>query len=126
MRILIADDNEAVRQGVVGLLAKRVDWNVCGEAKNGAEAIEMARELLPDLVLLDVSMPDVNGLEALPRILQAAPHSKIIVMSQYDPARLLASAIRAGAQTCIDKSRLGMDLVPAIVRATGSDEVAHH
>jgi two-component system NarL family response regulator len=64
MRILIVDDNERIRRGVLDILASKKNWNVCGEARDGMEAIRKARELLPDLILLDISMPGLNGLEA--------------------------------------------------------------
>lgn len=114
MRILIADDNELVRRGVRELLSSESSWQVCGEAIDGAEALRKARELLPDLILLDISMPDMNGLEAARLLREALPKVKIVIISQHDPIQLLAGAIAAGAHACVDKSLLGTDLVPAI------------
>ena len=68
MRILIADDNDMVRRGVIRLLSDESDWTVCGEAKDGSEAIQKARELLPDVILLDISMPDMSGLDVARRL----------------------------------------------------------
>jgi DNA-binding NarL/FixJ family response regulator len=111
MRILIADDNDMVRRGVVRILASVTNWEVCGEARDGSEALRKARELLPDLILLDISMPGINGLEVARLLRQEVPETKILVISQHDPIQLLPRAIEAGAHACVDKSRLGSDLV---------------
>lgn len=122
MRILIVDDNERIRRGVLDILASKKNWNVCGEAKDGMEAIRKARELLPDLILLDISMPGLNGLEAARLLRQEIANTKILLMSQYDPIPLLPGAIRAGANGCVDKSRLGTDLLSCIERISGISE----
>jgi two-component system, NarL family, response regulator NreC len=114
MRILIADDNDAVRRGVVGLLSSETGWKVCGEAGDGSEALQKARELRPDLILLDISMPGMNGLEVARLLRQALPEAKILVVSQHDPVHLLPSVVEAGGDGCVDKSRLGTDLVASI------------
>jgi DNA-binding NarL/FixJ family response regulator len=122
MRILVVDDNEAVRRGVISILASKMSWEVCGEAKDGGEAIQMARELLPDVILLDISMPGLNGLQAARLLRQEVPHAKILIMSQHDPAQLLPLAIEAGAHSCVDKGRLAMDLLPSIESITVNSE----
>jgi len=114
MRILIADDNDWVRRGVRNILASMPRWEVCGEAKDGPQAIQRATELLPDLILLDVSMPGLNGLDVARLLREKVPATSILVMSQHDPSVLLPRAMEAGAQACIDKSRLALDLLPAI------------
>jgi DNA-binding NarL/FixJ family response regulator len=114
MKILIADDNEWVRRGVKNILAPMSHWEICGEAEDGAEAIRKAAELLPDLVLLDVSMPGLNGLEAARRVREKVPAAKIVIMSQHDPALLLPRAIEAGAHGCVDKSQLTNELLRTI------------
>lgn len=114
MRILIADDNDVVRRGVIGLLSTEKDWEVCGEARDGAEALRKARELLPDLILLDISMPGINGLEAARLLREEVPQAKIIVISQHDPIQLLPHVVEAGANGCVDKGRLSTDLVAGI------------
>jgi len=114
MRVLIADDNESVRHGVIRILAARPSFEICGVAKDGAEAVQKARELSPDLILMDVSMPGLNGLDAAREIRQGRSRAKILMLSQHDPAQLLPRAIQAGAQACVDKTRLGADLLPAI------------
>ena len=122
MRILIVDDNERIRRGVMDILASKKNWNVCGEARDGTEAIWKARELLPDLILLDIGIPGLNGLEAARLLRQEIANTKILLMSQYDPLPLLPGAIQAGANGCVDKSRLGTDLLSSIERISGISE----
>jgi two-component system response regulator NreC len=114
LRILVVDDNQMVRHGVIGLLSSESNWEVCGEAKDGSEALLKARTLRPDLILLDVSMPGMNGLEVARLIRQEVPRVKILVMSQNDPVRLLPGVIGAGGHGCVDKSRLAADLLKNI------------
>jgi DNA-binding NarL/FixJ family response regulator len=118
MRILIADDNEWIRRGVINILAPVPHWEVCGEAKDGTEAVQRATELLPDLVLLDVSMPGLNGLDVARLLREKVPATKILIMSQHDPALLLSRAIKAGAHACVDKNHLSTELLPVIARVT--------
>ena len=113
MRILIADDNQMIRSGVADILSSE-GWDVCGEASDGAEAIEKARELRPDVVLLDVSMPGIDGLETARRLRGENPGVKIVMMSQHESARLLPRAIEVGANACVDKGRVAMDIGDAI------------
>ena len=113
IRVLIVDDNHAVRRGISGVLPIG-ELQVCGEAENGMEALQKAPELLPDLVLLDISMPGWDGLETCRRLRETSSQIKILILSQHDPAHLLPRALDAGADGCIDKSRLGTDLLPAI------------
>ena len=114
MRILIADDNELVRRGIGILLAREDRWKICGEASNGEEALEKARDLKPDLVLLDISMPGTSGFEASRQMRQEIPGTKILLISHHDATQMLESAKESGADGCIDKSRLALDLVDAI------------
>lgn len=114
MRILIADDSAMVRRGVIGLLSSEASWEICAEAKDGSEALAKARALLPDVILLDVSMPGLNGLEVARRLRKEVPQAKIIVMSQHDPAHLLPGVMAAGGDACLDKSRLAADLIDSI------------
>jgi len=114
VRILIADDHELVRQGLRALLSSRPAWEVCGEAADGFEAVEKAAQLRPDIVLLDVSMPRMNGLEAAPAIRRESPVSQIVIVSQHDPAEMLPSALKVGARGFVSKSDIGSNLLSTI------------
>ena len=114
MRILIADDHHLVRRGVGDLLTKEAGWEICGEATGAAQAFQKATELTPDLILLDIGMPDGSGFDAARRIRQEIPQVKILMMSHHDATQFEKSAIESGADGCIDKARLALDLVPMI------------
>jgi two-component system response regulator DesR len=116
MRILIADDNERVRRGVIGMISSEADWSVCGEAVDGGDALRKAQGLLPDLILLDINMPGLCGLEASRLLRQEVPKARIVIMSQHDPIQLLPRALEAGAHACVDKSDLASELLPTIKR----------
>jgi len=124
MRILIADDNRDVRRGVAKILSSRPSWEICGEAQDGAEAIQKATELLPDLILLDLSMPGLSGMEVAQALRETVGNAKIVIMSQNDPTILLPIALQAGAHACIDKSRLVADLVPTLEKIQRHDRPA--
>jgi signal transduction histidine kinase len=119
VRILIADDHELVREGLRALLASRPAWEVCGEAADGVEAIEKAAELQPDIVLLDVSMPRLSGLEAAALIRRESPTSEILIVSQHDPAEMLPSALKAGARGFVSKSDIASNLLSTIESIVG-------
>jgi two-component system response regulator NreC len=122
MRILIVDDNEMVRRGVKLLLSSVLAWKVCGEASSGKEAIVKARELRPDLILLDISMPGASGFEVAATLRDESPHAKIVIMSQHDLTQLLPRALEAGADACVDKDSLSTDLLLTIQRLVGSSD----
>src|SRR5262249_25255710 len=113
-KILIVDDHEAVRKVIRSLLSLHSGWTICGEAGDGLEAIEKSRNLLPDLVLMDISMPRMDGVEAAKRILREIPGTEVIVISQNDPKLVSRQAAAAGARTYITKAELGHKLLPAI------------
>jgi DNA-binding NarL/FixJ family response regulator len=113
MRILIADDSQLVRRGI-GVLLNEPPCQICGEASNAGEMLLKAHELRPDMVLLDVSMPGVNGFEAARRLRQQIPGIKILIMSQHDPSRMSTPSLEAGADGFVDKGRLATDLLPTI------------
>ena len=98
LSILIADDHEVVRQGIRALLGARPEWKICGEAAAGREASDKAKKLSPDLVLLDLSMPEMDGLEAIPRILNACPGIKIVVLTMNDSGEVASQVLAAGRQ----------------------------
>lgn len=122
MRILIADDNAMVRRGVIMLLSSETAWEICGEASDGSEALLKAHTLLPDVILLDVGMPGVNGLEVARRLHRELPQTRIVVMSQEDPVHLLPSVMAAGGDACLDKSCLAADLVDSIKNLQPRDQ----
>lgn len=113
VRILIADDHEVVRQGVRSIIkATRPEWQVCGEAGNGAEAIEAAKSLRPDIILLDITMPVISGLEAAPKIAELG--IPVLIFTMHRSERLGADVERAGARGYVEKSQAGRDLILAI------------
>jgi len=83
LRIVIADDHDLIRRGVRTLLESRADWEICGEAHTGREAVEQAGKLRPDVVVLDISMPDLNGIDAAKRIRKEAPEAEILILSAH-------------------------------------------
>ena len=113
-RILIADDHQVVRQGLRWVLEKHAGWEVCGEAADGWEALEKAKSLKPDVILLDIRMPNLGGLEAAPMIRKEVPASEILIISQQDTAESLLLALNTGAQGFVSKYAVDTDLVPAI------------
>ncbi len=102
------------------MLSRETNWEICGEASDAKETLEKAAELKPDVVLLDVSMPDANGLETARLLRQQVPSVKILIMSQNDPHHFLLPSLEAGAQACVDKARIATDLVPAIRRVVAA------
>jgi DNA-binding NarL/FixJ family response regulator len=114
VRILIADDNELIRRGVADMLAKEAAFTVCGEARDGMDALQKAQELHPDLVLLDISMPGISGFETARLLRESIPYIKILIISFGDQLQLLPRALEAGADECVDKARLASDLLGAI------------
>ena len=117
VRILLADDHEIVRQGLRSLLQSRQGWSVIGEASNGAEAVEKAIELKPDVVVLDVGMPQLNGLDAIRRIRDALPQVEVLVLSVHDAEHVVRRALASGARAYLAKSDAGRDLVAAVEAA---------
>ena len=104
LRILLVDDHEVVRAGLKTLLTDMNGCKVCGEATNAQEAVEKTLQLKPDLVLLDVSMPIMNGLKAARVIRQVAPTTKIVILSMHDSAQIAKEATLAGAHTYLTKA----------------------
>lgn len=116
VRILIADDNVPVRQGMRSLL-DCAGWEICGEAVDGLDALEKCRQLKPDILLLDVSLPKINGLEVARIIRREAPETSIVIVSQHDTAYMVQQALEAGARGYVAKSELSHQLLPAIEAA---------
>lgn len=114
LRILIVDDHAVVRRGVRALLESQDGWEVCGEADNGPEAIEKVADLKPDVVVLDVSLPGLNGLEATPHILKASPNTEVLVLTMHHSEELARQVLRSGAKGYVLKSDADHSLVTAI------------
>jgi DNA-binding NarL/FixJ family response regulator len=114
LRILIADDHELARRGIRALLESHPGWEVCGEAKDGRETVELAASLKPHLVLLDIGMPNLNGLEAARQILAGSPEVAILILTMHDSDNVVREVLRAGARGYLLKSDAGRDLVAAV------------
>jgi len=114
LRILLADDHEIVRRGLCALLRAQPDWDVCGEASNGREAVEKTMQLQPEVVILDVGMPSLNGLEATRQILKANPQVKVLILTLHDSDQVVQEVLNAGARGFILKSDAARDLVAAV------------
>jgi DNA-binding NarL/FixJ family response regulator len=114
VRILVADDHEIVRRGVKALLEARSGWEVCDEAVDGREAVEKTVRSRPDVVILDIGMPGLNGLEAARRIRKEAPESQILILTMHDSEQLVQEVLAAGARGYVLKSDAGRDLVQAV------------
>jgi DNA-binding NarL/FixJ family response regulator len=114
LRILIADDHEVARRGIRSLLESHSGWEVCAEAKDGRDAVELAVSTSPDLVLLDIGMPNLNGLEAARQILATTPNVAILILTMHDSDNVIREVLRAGARGFLLKSDAGRDLVAAV------------
>ena len=113
LQILIVDDKPHVRSGIRMLLQRHEDWTVCGEASDGVEAVQKAAELQPDVILLDISMPKMDGLTALPLIREKSPESQVIVLTLHESLDTARAASRVGAHAYITKSLMN-ELLPAL------------
>ena len=114
IQILIADDHEVVRQGIRSLLEGREGWRICGEASTGREAVDQAQLLRPDIVVLDVAMPEMNGLEAARQIHRIVPQAGILILTVHETEKLARDFIEAGARGYLLKSDAGRMLVEAV------------
>jgi two-component system response regulator NreC len=114
IKILVVDDHTIVREGICTLLGLLPEMEVVGEVSNGMEALDMVRKLVPDVVLLDISMPVMDGLEATRRICKEFPGVKILVLTQYNNKEYVFPVIEAGAQGFIDKTAASTELVSGI------------
>ncbi len=113
-RILIVDDHEIFRRGLRSLLETHPDWDVCGEATDGQEAVEKSKDLQPDVVVLDITMPRLNGLDATGMIRKEVPNAKVVILSQHQPGLMKQVALTAGAGAYVTKSEVSRELLAAI------------
>ena len=128
--ILVVDDHKILRQGLRTLLAREADMEVLAEAEDGRDAVRLVRELSPQVVIMDVGMPDLNGIEATRQILQESPETKIIALSMHSDRRFVTNMIKAGASGYLLKDSAFEELATAIrvvmARKTYlSHEIAH-
>jgi len=114
LRILVADDHDLMRRGLKSLLESHPGWSICAEAHTGREAVAKAEELKPDIVILDITMPELNGVEAARRILKASPNTEILVLSVHYSDQLIRDILDAGVRGYIVKSDSDRDLVIAV------------
>jgi DNA-binding NarL/FixJ family response regulator len=114
LRIMIADDHDLMRRGIKALILSHPNWEVCGEAQTGREAVAKAEQLKPDIAILDISMPDLNGVEAARRIRKASENTEVLILSAHYSDQLIREIVEAGARGYIVKSDSDRDLVIAV------------
>lgn len=118
-RVLIVDDHSFIRRGVQTILHPFPEWEFCGEADNGRDAIRMADELKPEVIIMDVSMPGLNGIEATRAIRKTQPAVKIVLLTLHESADLVRNAFRAGARGYLLKTDAEQELVRALTAVIG-------
>ena len=121
LRLLVADDHAVVRKGLCAILQKQPDWVIAGEASDGRQAVELAEKVRPDVAVIDVTMPVLNGIEATRYIVKKLPHVKVLVLTMHDSEEVMREVIEAGAHGYLLKSDAGTDIVHAI-RSLGSNK----
>ncbi len=114
VRLVLADNHEIIRMGLRTLLQQQNNWSVVGEAVNGEEAVEIVLSLKPDVALLDISMPKLNGLEAAKQILASGARTKILLLSAHDSTEVISDVLDSGAKGYVLKSDAARDLVAAV------------
>jgi DNA-binding NarL/FixJ family response regulator len=114
LRILLADDHDLTRAGLRYLLEKQKDWSVCAEASDGRKAVELVETFNPDIAILDMSMPEMNGLEATRHISKSQPHTKVLIYTMHETESIIVDALEAGAQGIVLKSDAGQNMITAV------------
>jgi DNA-binding NarL/FixJ family response regulator len=120
-RIIVADDHQILRQGLVAVLGVQPDMTVVGQASDGREAVALAREQEPDIVVMDVAMPNFNGIDAARQILANCPSTKVVILSAYGHRRMIAESLRAGASGYVLKDAAMEELLEAIRTVMAGD-----
>lgn len=123
--ILLADDHAVLRSGLKLLLESQPDFKVIGEASTGLETLDLAERLQPDLILLDLSMPGLNGLDALPALRKVAPQAKILILTMYDDPQYLRATLKQGASGYVLKKAADAELISAIRAVLRGDMYVH-
>jgi len=114
IHIVVADDHEVVRKGLRAILEAQDGWEITGEAATGREAVELAKEYRPDVVVLDITMPELNGLEATRQILKAVPTTEVLILTMHESEQVVQEVLDAGARGYVLKSDAGRELVAAV------------
>jgi len=114
VRILIVDDHEVVRKGVASIFSRQPGWEVCGEASTGREALAACAQLQPDVIVMDIAMPDMNGLEATRQILKQSPRTEILILSMHDSEQIVGEVFAAGARGYVLKAATSDELIQAV------------
>jgi len=114
VRILLADDHDVVRRGLKALLQERADWEICGEALSGREAVDLARETQPDVAILDLMMPDLNGLEATRQIRRVSERTQVLIFTMHHSETLIHDVLEAGARGYLLKTDAEQQIVTAV------------
>jgi two-component system response regulator NreC len=119
-RVLVVDDHAVIRKGIQGILGACPKWQVSGEAANGEEAVQLTRDLQPDIVLMDISMPGMGGLEATRAIRNVCPDAKVLMLTLHDSLEWVETALHAGAQGYLLKSDTESELMRALNVVAGN------
>ena len=114
LRILVVDDHEVVRRGLLALLGTQASWEVVGEAANGPDAVKKVAQTKPDVVIMDITMPVMSGLDATRLIMDTVPQTKVLIFTMHDSEQMMQSALEAGARGYVLKSNAASDLIAAI------------
>lgn len=114
LRILVADDHDVVRRGLRVLLEGQAGWEVCGEAATGREALDRVRRLKPDVVVLDVNLPELSGLDVAREVIRSLPHTEVLILTMDESPQMMRDLLRAGVHGYVFKSDVGGDLLHAV------------
>ena len=126
VKILIVDDHDVVRHGLRSFLAVRPDWEICGEPRTGDEAVQAVADLKPDLVILDITMPGISGLEAATRIRALGTAVRVLIFTMHESPRIAIDVHEAGAHGFVQKSQASRDLILAVERLLSGETFFGH